>query len=271
MTTKQAAKVKKESVNVMPTKTERKYGWKPDVPDFRDFKFSPAAHIVANLPKSADIRQHAPFPMDQGSLGSCTGNAIACAHQIVQDIERQKVTEVSRLFIYYNERAIEGTIQSDAGAQIRDGFKVIGKYGAASEKLCPYHVDQFRVKPSAAAFADGLKRQGLGYQRLDNTDINQLKSCLAEGFPFVFGFAVYASFEDRYTAQTGIMAMPKKNEKMLGGHAVCAVGYNDNKKHFIIRNSWGALWGFRGDFFMPYDFITKTDFADDFWSLRDVE
>lgn len=256
---------------VEETTMERNYGWKPDVPDFHDLHFTPTPHVIANLPKSADLRQHAPFPMDQGSLGSCTGNAIACAHMILQDIEHQKVTDISRLFIYYNERAIEGSIQSDYGAQIRDGFKVIAKYGAAAEKLCPYHIKDFRVKPSKAAYDDALKRQALKYERLDNTNIDILKSCLAEGFPFVFGFAVYSSFEDRYTASTGIMAMPKAKEKMLGGHAVCAVGYNDAKRHFIIRNSWGDAWGFRGDFFMPYDFITKTDFADDFWKLSDIE
>ena len=82
-----------------------------------------------------------------------------------------------------------------------------------------------------------------------------MKDCLSSGLPFVFGFGVYESFETKEVAETGIMPIPKKNEKLLGGHAIMAVGYNDEKEHFIIRNSWGIDWGDRGYFYMPYSFI----------------
>jgi C1A family cysteine protease len=102
--------------------------------------------------------------------------------------------------------------------------------------------------------------------RLNNANLIQLQSCLAEGYPFVFGFTVFESFQA--ITKNGMMPMPKPKEQRLGGHAVMAVGYDDAKKMFIVRNSWTKNWGDQGYFYMPYSYISDTNRADDFWTIR---
>jgi C1A family cysteine protease len=95
-----------------------------------------------------------------------------------------------------------------------------------------------------------------------------MRSCLAEGYPFVFGFTVYAAFESDAVAKSGVLHMPGKKEKVKGGHAVMAVGYNDSQKRFLIRNSWDTDWGMKGYFTMPYAYLTDRNLSDDFWTIR---
>jgi C1A family cysteine protease len=226
--------------------------------------------VLGALPPSVDLRSACPPIVDQGELGSCTANAIAGALEF--DQMKQKLVDVfppSRLFIYYNERVIEGTVNEDSGAMIRDGIKTVSKEGAPHEPLWPYDISKFKVKPSAAAYKDGAKHPAILYQRLNQT-VDQLKGCLASGFPFVFGFSVYESFETQVVAKTGKVPMPKPKEKQLGGHAVLAVGYDDAQRRFIVRNSWGVGWGLKGYFTIPYDYLTNANLADDFWTIKQV-
>jgi C1A family cysteine protease len=174
--------------------------------------------------------------------------------------------DFSRLFIYYNERAIEHTIKSDSGAMIRDGIKTLNKQGVCSETKWPYLVSKFQVKPTPVCYKDAGKHKITSYRRTMTLD--EMRACLAEGFPFVFGFTVYESFESQAVAKTGVVTMPKKGEKSLGGHAVLAVGYNDVKERFIVRNSWGEGWGMKGYFTMPYKYVADRNFSDDFWTIR---
>lgn len=185
---------------------------------------------------------------------------------------KQKLPEAtpSRLFIYYNERAIEGNIHTDGGAQIRDGIKTVAAQGACPERVWPYLIEKFATLPTQAAYTSAAQHKVISYQRVVQT-LDSLKSALAEGYPFVFGFTVYESFESDKTTHTGIMAMPAAQEKSVGGHAVLAVGYDDHAQQFIVRNSWGRGWGSAGYFFMPYAYITDTNLADDFWTLRTVQ
>ena len=245
------------------------YGWVPDLPDHRD-RIYEIPLTRAPLPPSVDLRSGCPAVYDQGNLGSCTANAIAGALQF--DQMKQQLADVftpSRLFIYYNERVIENTVNEDSGAMIRDGIKSVSKQGAPHETLWKYDIAKFKVRPSDAAYKDALKHRAIQYARLTQT-LAQLKGCLAEGFPFVFGFSVYDSFESAEFAKTGEMTMPKPSEKLIGGHAVLAVGYDDAKERFIIRNSWGPGWGVKGYFTMPYAYLTNANLADDFWTIRRV-
>ena len=91
------------------------------------------------------------------------------------------------------------------------------------------------------------------------------------GYPFVFGFTVLSSFETQEVADTGVMPMPADGDKQLGGHAVCCVGYDDDKQCFVVRNSWGSSWGDGGYFYMPYKYMTDSGLASDFWTIRWVE
>jgi C1A family cysteine protease len=97
-----------------------------------------------------------------------------------------------------------------------------------------------------------------------------MRGCLANGYPFVFGFTVYQSFESAAVAQTGIVPMPAPGEQVLGGHCVLAVGYDDNQRRFIVRNSWGPSWGVAGYCTMPYEYLINPNLASDFWTLRSV-
>jgi C1A family cysteine protease len=247
------------------------YGWIPDLPDHRDRIFeAPLAHL-GPLPPSIDLRSGCPPVYDQGQLGSCTANAIAAALEF--DQMKQELVDVfppSRLFIYYNERAIEGTIDEDSGAMIRDGIKSVAHEGAPHEALWPYVLAKFRTRPSKKAFGDAKKHPAVLYQRV-RQDVQQMRGCLASGYPFVFGFSVYESFESEAVASTGTVRMPRPKEKQLGGHAVLAVGYDHAKERFIARNSWGVDWGKNGYFTMPYDYLLDSNLSDDFWTIKLVQ
>jgi len=157
----------------------------------------------------------------------------------------------------------------DAGAMIRDGVKSLVNLGVCSEKKWPYVITQFTKKPSGACFKEAGRHKVTSYHRI--LTLQQMKQCLAEGYPFVFGFTVYASFESQAVANSGIVPMPAPGEKVVGGHAVLAVGYDDNKQQFIIRNSWGTNWGIAGYFMMPYAYLTDSNLADDLWTIRMVQ
>ena len=246
----------------------KKYGWVPDLPDHRDFLYAaPAQFLGAALPTKVDLRPHCPPVYDQGQLGSCTGNAIAGAIQFEQMKQRIPNFVPSRLFIYYNERVIEGTVSSDSGAQIRDGIKSVASTGACPEKDWPYNIAKFAAKPPATAYTDAAKTKVASYQRVPQV-LSQLKGCLASGFPFVFGFSVYESFESPQVAKSGHVPMPAPGESQIGGHAVVAVGYDDSKQWFFVRNSWGASWGMKGYFTMPYGYLTDSSLSDDLWTIR---
>jgi len=258
--------VKKSSVS------KKNYGWHPDLPDHRDHIFAAAPIRKDLLPTKIDLRGTCPPVYDQGQLGSCTGNAIAGAYAFAKAKETGGTTFMtpSRLFIYYNERAMEHTIKQDAGAQIRDGIKTVVKSGVCTEKTWPYVITAFKKKPSAAAFKEGLLNQAVSYARVPQT-LEAMKTCLASGFPVVFGFSVYEAFESAEVAKSGVLNLPTASEQCLGGHAVLCVGFDDASQRFIVRNSWGASWGQSGYFTMPYAYLLNSNLADDLWTIRTVE
>jgi C1A family cysteine protease len=171
------------------------------------------------------------------------------------------------LFVYYNERMIEGTVNQDSGAFIRDGIKSLAKLGVCTEERWPYKINRFTKKPGLACYRSAKKHRILSYHRISTVD--EMRSCLAEGFPFVFGFTVYEAFESAAVAKSGVLNMPGPKEKVMGGHAVMAVGYDNAARRFTIRNSWGTDWGQKGYFTMPYDYLDPAkNLADDFWTVR---
>jgi C1A family cysteine protease len=246
------------------------YGWVRDLPDERDLTYSaPLLRYPHGLPKSVDLRHECPPIYDQGQLGSCTANGIAGAIEFDQRKQGVKDFVPSRLFIYYNERVIEGHVNEDSGAQIRDGVKVAHKLGAPPETDWPYDISKFKDKPPASVYSEALQEVVTSYARVGH-NLTNMRGCLAEGFPFVFGFTVYESFESEEVAKTGIVPMPESGESVLGGHCVVAVGYSDSHRRFIIRNSWGTGWGIGGYCMMPYEYLISPHLASDFWTLRSI-
>ena len=241
----------------------RSLHWKREPVDSRDRVYAPKAIV---LPRTVDLRANCSAVDDQGDLGSCTGNAIA---GIVEYLDRKagKNIDVSRLFIYYEERVLIGTVSYDSGAYIRDGIKVLNKKGAPLETIWPYSINKFATKPNLLSYTDAARRKAGTYEKVLN--FNGVKNALARGFPVVVGFDVYESFYN--IGSNGIMPYPNVNrEQLLGGHAVAIVGYNDNTQRFIVRNSWGTNWADRGYFYMPYRVIQNTSMSSDFWIITSV-
>jgi C1A family cysteine protease len=253
------------------TTRHHRLGWIPDHPDHRDRLFA-VPPPAGPLPSSADLRAGCPPVYDQGQIGSCTANAIAGAVQF--DRMKQQIPDFmpSRLFLYYNERAIEGTVDSDAGAALRDGIKSVASQGDCPESLWPYIDDgqTFALQPPQNCYDSAVLHTAVSYERLLQ-NLAQMKGCLAAGYPFVFGFTVYESFESDAVAESGQVSMPALNEQALGGHAVLAVGYDDAQNCFIVRNSWGPNWGDQGYFYLPYAYLQDENLAADFWTLRIVQ
>jgi C1A family cysteine protease len=266
-----SAKATRKSRATRTNTRDKGYGWIPDIPDQRDFLYAAPPAFLRALPEKVDLRAQCPPIYDQGQLGSCTANAIGGAVEF--DQMKEKLPQVfvpSRLFIYYNERVLEGSVNSDSGAMLRDGIKTIAKQGACPETIWPYVIAKFKIKPSPGCYAEAAKHIAVSYQRLVQS-LPQMQGCLASGYPFVFGFTVYESFESYEVSRTGHAPMPASRERVLGGHAVCAVGYDDAKRWFICRNSWGTNWGMRGYFTIPYGYLSNPDLAADFWTIRAVQ
>jgi C1A family cysteine protease len=274
------AKKPAQSTSTLALGPTPKYNWRPDKPDARDHIFEQLNTIPPTLPASIDLRPHCPPIVDQGQIGSCTGNAIAGIVEYYDNTHNKAGIIVSRLFIYYQERVYEGTTYYDAGAYIRDGIKACNQYGAPLETIWPYLSNKVTTRPSTAAYTDAAKRKVGSYQRI-TTQAAGIKASLNAGFPVVIGFTVYASFESGTWWQpsgTGQMPYPNVNtESVLGGHAVAIVGYNDamtgpggQTGYFIVRNSWGTGWGQSGYFYMPYSVINNANMSSDFWSVNSV-
>lgn len=244
------------------------YGWIPDLPDQRDLLFAAAPAPAGQLPPRTDLRSVCPPVYDQGQLGSCTANAIAGALQFDEMKQAEPdATSLSQLFIYYNEREMEGTIGTDSGAMIRDGIKSVNRLGACPETDWPYVISRFADRPPAGCYTDAADHRALRYQRIPH-DLDQMRACLAAGYPFVFGFSVYESFESTSVADTGVAQLPAPDERVIGGHAVLAVGYDDSQARFLVRNSWGSGWGMAGYFTMPYHYLSARKLSSDFWTVR---
>ena len=255
----------------------RGYGWRHQNPDARDKVY--AARLSAAPPAECDLRPEMPPVYDQGQLGSCTGNAIAGAMEYERDRQGLSDFVPARLFIYYNERAMEGTVSSDSGAMIRDGIKVVNSEGVCPETLWPYDTGMFAVKPPKRCYVAALTDRLVQYEAVQT--LADLKDAISSKLAVVFGFTVYESFESPQVAQTGVLPMPDvQTESTVGGHAVVAVGYSDPKGHVIVRNSWGPSWGAAGYFYMPYQYMTGSAtnsdsaqingayLASDFWALE---
>ena len=245
-----------------------RYGWRPDTPDHRDHLYAAPLQGVV-LPAKIDLRPGCPTVYDQGQLGSCTANAIAGALEFDQIKQKLPEATPSRLFIYYNERVMEHSVSEDAGSEIRDGVKSVNKQGACAETLWPYDIEKFAVKPSAQCYTAAKQHRTVSYQRVMQ-NLTQLKACLASGYPVIFGFTVYESFESDAVANTGIVPMPGHHESVLGGHAVLCVGYDDSTQRFLVRNSWSEQWGDKGHCTMPYAYLLSRSLASDFWTIKTI-
>lgn len=248
--------------------SQRHFGCIRDKPDARDHRYTPKPEHLAKPPAKVDLRPECPPVYDQRPLNSCTANAIAAAIQFER--RRNKLAPdfvPSRLFIYWNERKLAGTVTKDSGAPLRDGIKVAAKQGVCSESRWPYDPGKVLAEPTQPCYQEAAAYRVLSYQAVQQ-DLAHLKACLAAGSPFVFAVHVYSGSETPQARQAETFPTPKAGEEEIGTHAIMAVGYDDAARHLIVRNSWGPGWGLAGYFYLPYDYAVNPAYAGDFWVLR---
>jgi C1A family cysteine protease len=244
----------------------RRYGWKPSLPDLRDHLADASELAVLD---EVDPRGDLPPVFDQGQLGSCTANAVGAAVEYDAKLNGSDPGALSRLWIYYYERVIEGSpADQDTGAFGRDGFKVCQKMGVPLESSWPYEVSHFADEPPATLADEALTHRISNYRAVPR-NLDSMKAVLSNRQTIAFGFTVYQSFESPEVAKTGMVPMPSRSDAVLGGHEVLMVGYlRDQPNHALVRNSWGDGWGLGGYFLMPWSYILDANLATDFRTIR---
>lgn len=245
-------------------------GFIPDLPDVRDRTFSTVGVIKAKtvLPPTVKLLKSCPPIRDQGRTGACTAFATTALVDYLYNLHDHPHKESSPLFTYYNTRKIEGTVQVDSGATLRNTIKSIVKEGASTEEVWPYIESKFRDRPLEDAYTVAETRQALEYGRVNQSQYD-ICYCLHEGYPIVFGFSVYESMYEEWPTKT--LPLPNAGESLLGGHAVMLVGYNLEEQTFLVRNSWGNSWGDDGYFLMPFSYVLDPNLSMDFWTIRLME
>lgn len=254
-------------VHARATSDGHRFGWIPDLPDYRDHQY--AAISRAPLPDKVrlDLDPAEPPIYDQLQLGSCTANGIGACMQY--GLRKQGLPDFmpSRLFVYYNERVIERTADQDSGAYIRDGIKVVHKLGVPPEELWRYDIGSFTYKPPVVAYEQALETTAVSYARVRRTGLDR---ALADGFPVVFGWSVYSNLEGMGADHK--LTLPGSGDTFQGGHCTVAVGYQDfgKQRYYRIRNSWGTGWADGGYFWMPKEYVTTSGLSSDFWTIKVV-
>lgn len=210
-----------------------------------------------------DLREWDTIIENQGSLGSCVGTAITSAYELlVKKLYPEKYVELSDLFIYYNARLEEGTLNQDTGIYIRNGLKVLKDYGVCAETLWPYEIDKWDDKPSDSAYEDAKKRRIEKYEKITST--YYITEVLNDNKPVVFGMEIFDSFMS-LNEHISTVTFPSRKEKSLGGHAMCMVGYDLEKRLFLAKNSFGTKWGMNGYCWIPFDYLKQEGY--DFWTF----
>lgn len=252
-----------------------KSGWTRQAKDDRDYKFKVPLRIAAALPLSVDLSSGMGPLLDQGDLGSCGPNSADECITFDQKAEGLPVDQASRLFIYYNTRALMGPqyVNQDSGVDNRTMLKALNQYGFPAESLEPYDISKFTNKPAASVYSAAKQNAITNYAAITQSEAD-MKGALVARHTFIFGFDVYQSMLSDAVAKTGIVPMPKPGQTPVGGHDVTFVGYDDSTRMYKFRNHWtnsdGSPWGDGGYGYMPYDYAHNGNLSGDFWAINAV-
>jgi hypothetical protein len=237
-------------------------GCEPDAPDKRDYPVSAIAVLPRKLPKAVPILPKLPRRHQQGGIPLCVGNATASQISYGHTKQGLPDPDPSRMFLSYNARDIEGSAHELVGTSIRSCIKAASKLGVCNETTWPYIEQMATITPSSFAYVNALKDRVLSYYRIIGQ--REMKVCLANGFPFIFGVAVY----ENWPMQTPNGLIPMPQGLLLGWHAIWGVGYDQIGLHFA--NSWGDEWGDHGLGYLPWSYLTP-DKCGDMWTIRLVQ
>lgn len=231
----------------------------------------PQKGLQLAIPNKYSLRAKMGPVYDQGQLGSCTANALCGLIQyLLPKAVNNSFFNGSRLFLYYNERKLEGTINQDSGAYLHTGIATLKQFGICPETDWPYDILKYSFLPPSISYTNALKRKVLTAYGIP-MNITSMKQAIFKGLPFVIGIVVFSSFESEEVSKTGVVPMPGINEQTLGGHAVLCIGYDDTTRRFLCKNSWGPNWGDKGYFTIPYAYFSNTNnYASDFWTISKI-
>ncbi|UJR17166.1 hypothetical protein I4U23_004062 [Adineta vaga] len=239
-------------------------------------KFGASRHLSSkSLPQTVDLRPLMTPVENQDNTRSCVANALAGAYEFLIKKRSGKHIDVSRLFIYYNARCKDGVkeyLMDDNGTGIRSGIDALAEFGCCKEKTYPYVLANIDKKPPHYCYVEAANYRIRKAMNV-NLNLDEMKACLAEGFPFVFGIKLFQSF---LTAKKngGYVPIPRPRSEPTAkghdGHAMLAVGYDDDMRRFIVRNSWGERWGHKGYCYIPYDYMTNPDLCFDLTAIKIV-
>lgn len=238
---------------------------KADELDWRDAQYN---FVRDKNPRDiVDLRPWASPVEDQLHLGSCVGQAVVGAFELmINKLYPDKFTDLSRLFVYYNARALDDMVDEDVGAYVRDGIKAVSRWGVCSELIWPYLIKKFSLAPSIESYMDAKSRLIKKYYRVNT--LEDIIDALNADYPVVIGMTVYDNFYELEKPGNYVLPMPKSDDNVIGGHAVTLVGYDRNTKKLLARNSFGPDWGDNGYFWIPFEYA-KIDFMDS-W-IFDIE
>jgi C1A family cysteine protease len=243
------------------------FGYKPDIEDKRDYKLKLTA--PKKMPTNFSLKNNLPPILDQGNLGSCVSNALANTLKYLYIRNKKLTKNWSRLFNYYNTRALENSVNEDDGCQIRNAIKVCNKNGTCFETTWPYTISKFANKPTTISYNEARTHIITSYRRVSQTR-NDIKTCLLASNPILIGFYCGTNIFSTFTTKTGNITYPSNDEQIIGGHCVLLVGYDDEKQIYEFMNSWGTKWGNKGYGTIPYLYIENPNLAADFWIIENV-
>ena len=233
---------------------------RPSQTDTRDYIYQSTNAVLEDR---VDLREYASPVEDQYDLGSCTGNALTSAYEMLTRIQApEKFVELSRLFVYYNIRLIEGTADIDSGAYLRDGIKAIRRHGLCKEDLWPYVTEEFATPPPKICYDDARTRSIKNYRKLSG--VTDILDALNNKRPVAFGMAVYDGFMD-LNRFNSVLDVPPVGEPSIGGHAMLMVGYDLLKKQFLALNSFGLDWGVQGYCWITFNYVRQEIY--DVWTF----